>query len=495
MGPPTHGRRLVSEANFIRATRDAGYKTLSTAIAELVDNALQAGATTIHIFVLEARDDNGARQISIAVLDDGHGMARSTLQGALQFGGTERFDDRSGFGRFGMGLPNSSVSQAPRVEVYSWLKQGRVFRVYLDIDEFVNRQRRSIPGPVEASLPRWALRVAGPTGTLVLWTRCDRLKERKASTIGKRLRGALARLYRHVLWRGVHIVVNGEELQPIDPLLRTSDKINGGSVPFGDPLILEVRSPLSEAASTIEVRFTELPVELWHDLATETKRAIGLTGGAGVSVVRYDREIDHGWYFMGEKRKENYDDWWRCEIRFAPELDELFGVTNNKQGINPTPDLRAILEPSLEPIARLLNRRVRQAFERVKESRPSPAAVAASHRDRVLPNIGPDCRRGPGGVAGYQYAIEIHALETPEFFQVRTNGDRIIVVLNEYHPFYHRVYARACNTADQEERFRLESLLLASARAALAARSPAEREWEERHRGLWSDALSAFLSY
>ncbi len=59
--------------------------------------------------------------------------------------------------------------------------------------------------------------------------------------------------------------------------------------------------------------------------------------------MRAGREIDRGWYFMGGKRKENYDDWWRCEISFDPSLDELFGVTHSKQEIRPTEALTSIL--------------------------------------------------------------------------------------------------------------------------------------------------------
>ncbi len=57
---------------------------------------------------------------------------------------------------------------------------------------------------------------------------------------------------------------------------------------------------------------------------------LGIVGGGGVSVLRAGREIAHGWYLMGSKRKENYDDWWRCEIEFEPVLDEHFGITINK---------------------------------------------------------------------------------------------------------------------------------------------------------------------
>ena len=89
-----------------------------------------------------------------------------------------------------------------------------------------------------------------------------------------------------------------------------------------------------------------LPVEEWCSLSNEEKNAHGISKGAGVSVVRGGREIDCGWYFMGSKRKENYDDWWRCEISFSPELDELFGVTHTKQKIYPNEMLESILPGS-----------------------------------------------------------------------------------------------------------------------------------------------------
>ena len=55
----------------------------------------------------------------------------------------------------------------------------------------------------------------------------------------------------------------------------------------------------------------------WYSLSNEEKNARGIAKNAGVSIVRAGREIDCGWFFMGQKRKENYDDWWRCEVRFS----------------------------------------------------------------------------------------------------------------------------------------------------------------------------------
>ena len=90
----------------------------------------------------------------------------------------------------------------------------------------------------------------------------------------------------------------------------------------------------------------------------------------------------------GAKRRENYDDWWRCEIEFDPGLDEHFGITINKQGIRPSAALREALEPELESIARLLNARVRQAFEDVKfQAAAEKSCRIAAAADPDLPLI------------------------------------------------------------------------------------------------------------
>ena len=79
-------RPLVASHQFILATRETGYRGLASAVAELIDNALQAHASEIRIFVHDMD-----RELAIAVLDNGDGMKEDTLWTALQFGGTGRF--------------------------------------------------------------------------------------------------------------------------------------------------------------------------------------------------------------------------------------------------------------------------------------------------------------------------------------------------------------------------------------------------------------------
>src|SRR5438270_63844 len=96
---------VVGEA-FVRGIRDLGYRHPGTALDEMVDNSLQAGARNVHIvFELDPLDD---RLASLAVVDDGHGMDATMVRPAAIWGGTHRESDRSGFGRYGYGLPSAA---------------------------------------------------------------------------------------------------------------------------------------------------------------------------------------------------------------------------------------------------------------------------------------------------------------------------------------------------------------------------------------------------
>lgn len=482
---------IIDERRFILATRDTGYRSLAAAVAELIDNSLQARATRVEIFVLD--NDERDRTPLIAVRDDGCGMTRATLRHALRFGGSERFNDRTGTGRFGMGLPNSAVSHARRLDVFSWRSKGRCLHTYLDVDEIAQGAMYAIPEPASKPLPDWAALDAPRSGTLVIWSRCDRLPYRKASTIAEKLRLPLGQTYRCVLQKGVTISVNGAEIPAVDPLFRLPLGEFPSALPFGEPLVYELRVPGSNRrTSVVTIRFVELPVEAWLAQGTDVKRRHGIIGGAGVSILRAGREIDYGWFFMGGKRRENYDDWWRCEVSFEPDLDELFGVTHSKQGINPTSTLKAILSPDLEPIARFLNARVRKRFMVGKPPEPSRAVKAADLRDRFLPPVLGNQPVAVRGSDGLRYQIVVAALSDPEFFTIRLADDAVVLTVNQHHPFHTRTYKALCDSGDSQGRFAVEILLLAAARARLDL-SEADQESLAQFAGRWSDAVAAFL--
>lgn len=469
---------LVADA-FLAAARHAGYRDVTAAIAELVDNSLQAGATTIHVELVSLGTDDAR----MSVLDDGHGMSSSPLRAALLFGGSHRFNDRSGLGRFGMGLPGGSLSQARTIEVYSWTKKSRVLKVSLALDEASNRAL--ISEPRVARLPEWARQVTSRTGTLVVWRHCDRLAGRDCLSVARQLRTDLGRIYREWLRDGVTVRVNSETVTATDPLFPVGPGQTTADA-YGSVMTFEVRTATG-GMSKIDVRFTELPVERWGSLSTEVKRRIGVLRGAPISVVRAGREIDRGWILMGAKRRENYDDWWRCEIKFEPELDEMFGVTNNKQGVTPTHALRSILEPELELVARQLNSRVRKRFQRLRTSskRSLPILTKA---DRHLPAVAVESAKGDR-----EYAFRGEALSLGAFYTIEQKGRGLGVVLNTGHPLYRHLCVKGKRRRNPSDVSLAEKLIAAAARAELSAASINERKTLARFKDAWGDALAAFL--
>ena len=74
---------IINTAMTVRSMRDSGYKSTTHALAELIDNSIEARAVSIELFGLSRLD--GSRNLPIleelAVLDDGAGMDEHTLRG------------------------------------------------------------------------------------------------------------------------------------------------------------------------------------------------------------------------------------------------------------------------------------------------------------------------------------------------------------------------------------------------------------------------------
>jgi len=498
---------IISLERFIEATRDAGYKSITSALAELVDNAFEAEARTVIINV--EKSETG--EITVITSDDGCGMKPSVLQIALQFGGSTRFNSRHNAGRFGMGLPNSSLSQAKRVEVITWRNPNSVWRSFLDVDEIATGKLKSVPKPQRTN-PKFA---KSETGTVIVWTKCDRIEFKNEKSFLAKIRKSLGRLFRKHLWQGKEIIICGEKVVPIDPLFLRSTDLES-AIPFGAELEFKIAIPDAEnKTSTVKVQFVELPIEKWHNFSNKQKQARGISKGAGVSIIRAGREIDYGWFFMGKKRKENYDDWWRCEICFEPELDELFGVTNTKQGIRPKEFLNGILSSDIEPTAHALNGRVRTRYAAVKaELERTTGEKIAARRDHLLEppqkafsandnlalyglhsvqNVNNEKK---GLIRGLSYRIETKRITERSFFVPLLAEQEIIVLLNENHPFVECIYSPFMRLSNQDTRLsfqHLELLLLAAARAECTVSPTDKQSVIKTMREEWSKVLATFL--
>jgi hypothetical protein len=346
---------IVSAKLAIEAMRDNGYKNTATAVAELIDNSIQAGGSKIELMIMEKIDyamaNPKARISEIAVLDDGHGMDATVLVAAMQFGNGTRLNDRSGMGRFGMGLPASSISQARRVDVWSWKKSGEVLHTYLDIDDL---GEGLVPTPSKSEVPdiwKKASQGIGKSGTLIVWSKLDRCVWKTAEALIRNSEFVIGRMYRKFIFDG-KVVIRMCAFSDTAPSTKTIDQFAQANdpgyllAPSSTPAPYD-QSPLfnlwGEVPYTVELGGEKHVVDVRYSLVKPDARKVAdgsaLAGATefgkhakrnvGISLVRAGREL-----VLDQNLVNSYDPterWWGVEIEFPPSLDVIFGVTNNKQ--------------------------------------------------------------------------------------------------------------------------------------------------------------------
>ena len=124
--PADYAYPLFNAQQALESQRRSGYKDTASASREIVDNAIEAGATRVDI-LFDTRNQQGGKAVkAVAFIDNGSGMLPDMVRYALSWGGGTHLEDHAFMGRFGFGLPNASINQARRVEVLSHLLTGTV---------------------------------------------------------------------------------------------------------------------------------------------------------------------------------------------------------------------------------------------------------------------------------------------------------------------------------------------------------------------------------
>jgi signal transduction histidine kinase len=99
-----------SAARLTSSLRDIGYD-FESAMADLVDNSLTAGASHIAVDLYFDGADSYVR-----IVDDGLGMSRYELAEARRFGSRRNYGEGD-LGRYGLGLKTASISQCRSLTV------------------------------------------------------------------------------------------------------------------------------------------------------------------------------------------------------------------------------------------------------------------------------------------------------------------------------------------------------------------------------------------
>lgn len=356
--------KIFSTSLALDSMKQSGYKDAAHAVSEIIDNSIQAGdgvtnKTIVEVICIEDESFLNSRKSSrieqVAIFDNACGMDKETLRKSLAFGQGSRKGAISGIGKFGMGLPNASISQADRVDVWTW-QNGSILHTYLDLSEISDQNYDEVPEPttVENLPPIWADKSIvsdSPHGTLVVWSKLERLKWKRHKAFFSNTAFIVGRIYRYFIDEGnvtirLAAFCNGEKVydenvKPNDPLYLMPN--TSSPEPFNE-------SPAFESFATKEVlvkyKGENHIVKIKVSIASEKYRLSfykdGVTSRAGdtpfgkhaaknqgISVVRANRELEINNTF--DIAYDTTERWWGVEVLFTPALDEVFGVTNNKQ--------------------------------------------------------------------------------------------------------------------------------------------------------------------
>jgi hypothetical protein len=542
---------LVLGNAFVKGMRDIGYKSTAYALNELNDNSIQAGARNIHVaFGYEPRNKSKKKLDMLAIIDDGHGMDPMMIRAAVIWGGTHRQNDRSGFGRYGYGLPSACVSIGKRYTVFSRVDGADWHKVTVDLDDIEQHFRKSagtvhVEPPTQVNPPVWALDYIKTnlkhfrSGTVIIIEKIDRLDHSTVQTLRGDLLQDFGTTYRNFLGE-VSMAVDAEPVEPTDPLFLTSgfrfydvDSDRAEALPS---LEIEVRDKESkEDLGTVKVRFSLMPPTFLRVPDDKLKPKGGKNNprfnirkaNNGVIVLRAGRQIDVVSAKCPWTTFQNNDRYVGIEVDFPPSLDEEFSITTSKQQVVLKPRIWNILHEhgvltAIESMRGKYKKAAAEVDTKAKDKdgkRPSEAAIETAEKlfaqapteptpeqqqkseenlNREADKLAEQASIPPSEAKKlleakaktYPYKVELVDAPGAPFYRMEQRGGQRVLFINKAHRFYTALYASS--EATPHVRYALESLLFVMGGCEI--RSSEDRQmFYEQERHLWSVNLNTTL--
>nr|WP_308385027.1 ATP-binding protein [Agrobacterium tumefaciens] len=329
---------------LVSSLRGLGYSP-ETALADVIDNCITAGATSIEI------DLTWDEELPVAaILDDGRGMDEEKLVDALCLGGDGPESERApgDLGRFGLGMKTASLSQSRRLTVLTKPACSTMHALRLDVAVIArDGWIAEFPDP----LPKHTLatKLEGmQSGTLVLWDQLDEqsgLKDLSKEAFYLRLEEIRAHI-------GMifHRYIDGDAS-------RISIVLNGRAIKAWDPF--QVSHPATRAMPSQRIRyagtsFTVQPFVLPHRDRFENEAAYDAAGGPGGWAARQGFYVYRGkrllvagsWLGLGGSKtwtREESSRLARIQIDLPTGIDREWRIDVRKSQARPPGPLRARL--------------------------------------------------------------------------------------------------------------------------------------------------------
>ncbi|APT86590.1 ATP-binding protein [Corynebacterium flavescens] len=335
-----------SARRLTTSLRDIGY-SFESAVADIVDNSIAAGADKIRISI----DFNGLESC-VAIVDNGRGMSAKAVDEAMRFGSRRTYLSQE-LGRYGLGLKTASLSQCRRVEVISRTNNHPIQARVLDLD-FIQSVDDwvTLDYSDEDQVKAQSELLGDSPGTIVYWRKLDRLlpvkspeggwARRRIEALGPKLSSYLSMVFHRFLSgespTAVSIEVNDTRLQPWDPFARDEPKTEFMGVD-------EFEVEHGDITDTVTMKRYLLPSRTSFSSRESFEAASGIdkwNKQQGLYIYRADRLVQWGGW-SGIRTIDEHTKLGRASVDFGTSLDDAFNINVAKMRVNLPSQLRKML--------------------------------------------------------------------------------------------------------------------------------------------------------
>ena len=478
----TNRKRPLMGVDNILQMQDNGYKSSVSAISEIIDNSIQANAKIIDIVIIRNTTRSKNEIDELLIIDDGDGMDMEVFDKALQMSSGTRGTAKSGLGKYGQGLPNASISQTKRVEVYTYQNNKILFN-HVDLDEIYESGEAYLPDAESVSKINIPLFRSGKiktnkTGTIVRWCSPNKIRPKTAKVLSEHIEMLAGRMFRYFL-NGYDDGINGIRKCKINVLVYdyngSNYEINLNQsrkeiLPF-DPMFLmektqmnslfpESSHPTSDiwpelAIKPFDVNYmgkkekTKVEIKLSYCKREERDRygrnagsndfgkkylkrnLFNSSGYDNISIIRSGREIDAGNFGFISDVSDPTNRWWSAEIHIEPIIDSIVGVDNKKQQAS---EIRFLDYESLTDedtheilswISKILAGNIKSVKNEMKFSDQSPGGTSGGGQGEPALPPGGHSLPGEPGTEDDIDAIELKKIKKEFFDWIKDRYDNL----------------------------------------------------------------------
>ncbi|MFI7666558.1 ATP-binding protein [Nocardia sp. NPDC049526] len=382
--PTTGSKFLPPDARYMEALSSQGYG-FEAAIADLVDNSIDAGAKDVVIHFLR----DGDALVSLLVIDDGRGMTDEELDVAMTVGGRHHYSP-SALGMFGTGLKSASLSHAAAVTVTSrtrktrpagrrWVMERAVTGFQCDIVE---------PRYAQTLIDRYQDCPITWQGTVIRWDgvknfpqhggsgQTDRYLHRTINKLGLHLG---LQLHRFLLRDDFNITIAVEDIRSRDVYM------NFGVVPlnpFGYPVTGHRDYPRTFVAEVPSIGSVELTAHIWPPKSSldEYKSVGSVLERQGFYFYRNGRIVQAGGW-NNFRQPEQSLSLARVDVDLPADAGDVLRLSVKKEGVEATPEFASAVERAKDASGRAFAEFIADAQLTYREARKR----SGTQRKPVIP--------------------------------------------------------------------------------------------------------------